>query len=60
VQKALKIIFGIQVVLGAVWTLILMTVERTSWANVYLFFYTYPFHFIFFLLGAWTLPCSMR
>ena len=52
-HKALKIIVGIQVVLGTIWTLSLMTVERTSWANVYLFFYTYPFHFIFFLVGAW-------
>ena len=51
-HKALKIIFGIQVVLGLIWTLSLMTVERTSWANVYLFFYTYPFHFIFFLVGV--------
>ena len=52
-HKALKIIFGIQVVLGAIWTLSLMTVERSSWANVYLFSSIYPFHFIFFLVGAW-------
>ena len=52
-QKALKIIVSFQIVLGAFWTLYLIPVERTDLAHLFLFFYIYPFHLIFFLVGAW-------
>lgn len=52
IARAIRIVFGIQLVLGAVWTLSLVTVGQGSYTGLYLFFYIYPLHLLFFLFAA--------
>ena len=50
---ALTVILVIQCVLGAIWTLSLMTAAETGMEGLMLFIYIYPFHAVFFLVGLW-------
>lgn len=54
-SKWLTIIFAAQLILGAIWTLPQLFLDNSSLAILMLFFYTYPFHLVFFFIAAWAM-----
>lgn len=51
--KALRIILVVQLLLGAVWTLAMLTELQKSLAALTLFVLIYPFHLVFFFVALW-------
>jgi hypothetical protein len=52
-SRALSIIIGLQIILGAIWTLPLLTADLSGLGPLLLFIYTYPFHAVFCLIALW-------
>lgn len=51
--RSLKVILLIQWILGAIWTIGVLASSPTSLAGFLFFIYIYPFHLVFFSVGAW-------